>query len=84
MELNGKEMEAEPKWFAKWKRNVAKWFIKQTLRLLYFLLILLLIVVIFMFLITHLSWEKIIRFFLESGQFVTERFFAIFNTTQGA
>lgn len=84
MELNAKEVKTEPTWFTKWQRRFTKWFLKQIFRFLYFLAILLIIVVIFMFLITHLSWEKIIKFFLESGQFVTERFFALFNTTQGA
>ena len=78
-----KSEKTEPSWFRKYQRQMTKWFIKQTFRFLYFLVILLVIVVVMMFLITHLSWEKILRFFLDSGEAVTEIFLAIFNTTQG-
>lgn len=84
MEIRSSEVKSEPTWFTKWKRNMLKWIIKQMLRLIYFLIIILLIVIVFTFLITHLSWEKIFKFLLDSGHFVAERFFALFNTTQGA
>ena len=75
--------KTEPAWFRKYQRQMTRWFVKQTFRLLYLLIILLVIIVVIMFLITHLSWERIIIFFLESGQAVTETLFAVFNTTQG-
>lgn len=77
------ETKTEPAWFRKYQRQMTKWFVKQTFRFLYFLVILLVIIGILGFLITHLSWERIIRFFLESGQAVNETLLAVFNTTQG-
>ncbi|MGQ0791280.1 MAG: hypothetical protein ACT4NJ_03540 [Nitrosopumilaceae archaeon] len=79
-----KTEKTEPVWFRKHQRRMTKWFIKQIFRFLYFLVFLLVIFGILGFLITHLSWERIIRFFLENGQAVTEKLLAFFNTTQGA
>jgi len=76
--------KSEPKWFIKLQRNFAKWLIKTSFGFLKLVIILILIVIVFMFLLTYLSWERIIRFFLESGEAVTEKFLAIFNTTRGA